>query len=143
MAELPAAQTTLPLLENLINVAAQRRGGDGRLHVERVRLQPSTIVIELGLRNMTQFMDGTYTLELRIRETGADRTVCEPHWVQPGGLASLVGFGAKLLPRGLLNEALQRLFGHWMRVEGEQVVLLHQELIAALAAGPHKNGAAG
>ncbi len=136
----PAAQTMLPLLENLLCVALRARSGAGRLRVEAVRLEPSRITIELGLRNMTQLMDGGYGLELHILETGAAETRCRPNWIQPGGLAKLVGLGAKLLPRALLNEALQRLFGGWMHVEEEVVVLHHREMIAALLAGPGSRG---
>lgn len=128
----PAAQTMLPLLESLINVAVRERAGAGRFRVEAVRLEPSRITIQLGLHHMTQLMDGGYSLELELRETNAAETRCRPNWVRPGGLAKLVGLGARLVPRGLLNEALQRLFGGWMRVEDEDVVLLHGEMIAAL-----------
>lgn len=130
---LPAAQTTLPFLENLITLAVRERSGDGRFRVEEVRLSPSTILIRLGMRNMTKLLDGSYGLELHILETGPARTRFEARWEEPGGLARLVGLGAKLLPRGLLNEALQRLFGGWIRVEGEHVVLHHAEMIASLA----------
>jgi hypothetical protein len=141
MTQPPATQTTLPLLESLINVAVPEKGSGTRFRLERVRLTPSAVVLDLGVRNLTRFVDGTYALELVVRETRAAETRFHPRWSQPEGLARLVSFGARLAPRGLLNEALQHLFGEWMRVEGEEVVLDHQAMIAALA--EKRRGAAG
>lgn len=133
MSGLPALQTMLPLLEQLLCTALQSAGRENRLRLERVRLTPRMVVLQLGLRGVAAPLDGSYLLELHLLESTPVRTVCEPKWAQAGGLGKLVGLGARLAPRALLNEALQRLLGSWLRVEGEQIVIDHAGLIAALA----------
>lgn len=133
MSGLPVPQTALPLLEQLLCTALQSTGRENHLRLERVRLTPRMVVLQLGLRGVAGPLDGSYLLELHLLESTPARTVCEPKWAQAGGLGKLVGLGARLAPRALLNEALQRLLGGWLRVEGEQIVIDHAGLIAALA----------
>ena len=128
-----ANQTTLPLLALLLNTALRVGEDDRRLRLAAVRLQPQIVELELELRGVAGPLDGSYRLQLQLRETSPQRTVCEPSWQQAGGLGKLVGLGARLLPRTLLNEALQRRLGGWLQVEGEQIVIDHAGLMAALA----------
>ncbi len=101
-----------------------------------MRLKPETVVLELELAHLANLVDGAYPLELRIRETSPAETLCEPNWARPTGLSRLLGAGARLMPRPLLNEALQRLLGDWIRVEGEHVVIDHGRLIAMAKRSP-------
>lgn len=128
-----ANQTALPLLALLLNTALRGLEDDRRLRLAAVRLQPQIVELELELRGLPGPLDGRYRLQLRLRETTPQRTVCEPSWQQAGGLGMLVGLGARLVPRTLLNEALQRRLGGWLQVEGEQIVIDHAGLMAALA----------
>ena len=144
MSGLPATQTVLPLLTQLLNAALLGMRDDSRLRLERVRLTPSTVELQLGLQiglgGMAGPLDGSYVLELHIREATPLQTVCEPSWRKAGGLGKLVQLGAKLVPRALLNQALERLLGGWLRVEGERIVIDHARLIAALAERSGKGG---
>ena len=128
-----ANQTTLPLLARLLNTALQGTEDDRLLRLAAVQLQPQVVELELELRGLAGPVDGRYRLQLELRETTPERTVCEPSWRQAGGLGTLVGLGARLVPRALLNEALQRRLGGWLQVEGEQIVIDHAGLMTALA----------
>lgn len=133
MSNLPANQTTLPLLAQLLNTALRGQQDGKRMRLEAVRLLPRSIELELGLRGVAGPLDGSYLLQLEVKESTPQRTVCEPSWQQAGGLGKLVGLGARLLPRGLLNQALERMLGGWLQVQGEQIVIDHAGLMAALA----------
>lgn len=133
MSNLPANQTTLPLLAQLLNTALRGQQDGKRMRLEAVRLLPRSIELELGLRGVAGPLDGSYLLQLEVKESTPQHTVCEPSWRQAGGLGKLVGLGARLLPRGLLNQALERMLGGWLQVQGEQIVIDHAGLMAALA----------
>lgn len=133
MSNLPANQTTLPLLAQLLNTALRGQQDGKRMRLEAVRLLPRSIELELGLRGVAGPLDGSYLLQLEVKESTPQHTVCEPSWQQAGGLGKLVGLGARLLPRGLLNQALERMLGGWLQVQGEQIVIDHAGLMAALA----------
>lgn len=133
MSNLPANQTTLPLLAQLLNTALRGQQDGKRMRLEAVRLLPQSIELELGLRGVAGPLDGSYLLQLEVKESTPQHTVCEPSWQQAGGLGKLVGLGARLLPRGLLNQALERMLGGWLQVQGEQIVIDHAGLMAALA----------
>lgn len=133
MSNLPTNQTTLPLLAQLLNTALRGQQDGKRMRLEAVRLLPRSIELELGLRGVAGPLDGSYLLQLEVKESTPQHTVCEPSWQQAGGLGKLVGLGARLLPRGLLNQALERMLGGWLQVQGEQIVIDHAGLMAALA----------
>ena len=133
MSNLPANQTMLPLLAQVLNIALREQEEHQRLRLESVRLLPQTVELELGLHGVTAPLNGSYLLQLHVRESTPLHTVCEPAWRQAGGLGKLVGLGARLLPRAMLNEALQRLLGGWLRVDGERIVIDHAGLMTALA----------
>ena len=129
MDQLPVNQTLLPLLASLLNMVLAEQKKGGRIGLKNVRLEPTRIILDLELARVTSFMDGIYPLELHLEECHPDRTVCSLNWGSQKGITKLVGLGAKLIPRSMINEALNRYFGEGIRVEGDFVYFEHRPLL--------------
>ncbi len=122
----------LPLLASLVNKALSGYRQTKRFRLEEIRLNPTSLVLELGISNVAPMVDGKYPLELHIKESTLESTVCELSLGIEGKMTRLVELGAKMIPRALLNEALQHFFGEGLRVVGDQVHIEHLALIRSL-----------
>lgn len=133
MSHLPVPATLLPMLEALLNRFVQQARQEKQLRVEKVALHPEKVVLELRVPPLAGIGEGLYRLELVVRKSTLAATVCAPRWGRPDGVARLAGLGARLIPRALLNRALERLYGEGLRVEGEELVFEHGPLLRRLA----------
>ncbi len=120
-----AAGAMLALLGALAGLAAQAAAPAGKARVVGVALQPDALRLELALEGLG-LLDGTYPVLLRLETVTAERSLGRLELPAHARLGRLLGKGLGLLPRGPINDALQRAFGGAVRLEGEQVVVEHR-----------------
>jgi len=122
----------LALLERLARAALAAGAHAGPVHLAGVEPAPDGATLLLGLRGLGGLLNTTVRVRLTIQEVGAQRTRCAVSLPNAGGLGRLLGSGLNRLPRPLLAQALARVAGDAVTLEGDSLVVDHAALLARL-----------
>ncbi len=137
MTRLPAPNTLLPLLADLANEWLAAHPGSKGFRLRSVRATPTALLLEFSLMAGASELPGLprrVSLSLTPVETQLERSEFELGIGAGGKMAALVGLGARLIPRFLLNEVLKYYLGEGLRVEGNRIHAEHGPLIERLKA---------
>ncbi len=126
----------LALLERLARAALASGVRAGPLHLAGVEPAPDGATLLLGLRGLGGLLNTTVRVRLTIQEVSEHRTRCAISLPDAGGLGRLLGSGLNKLPRPLLAQALARIAGDAVTLDGDSLVLDHRALLARLRRRP-------
>jgi hypothetical protein len=135
----------IPLLEHLLGLvlaarkqsagagASKKSGASkGTVELGPVRLTENGAVIELELSALGGLVSGAVPLQIDVVSTNPEQTVLR--WrVGGSGLAGLAGVGLGLLPKPILDGLVRGWLGEGVQLQGDRVVLDHQDLVRRLA----------
>jgi hypothetical protein len=126
------APPLLELLERLGRSALAAGVRAGPLSLAGVEPQPDGAMLLFALRGMGGLLNTTVRVKLTILEVGEQKTRCAVSLPDAGGLGRLLGGGLGKLPRPLLEQALSRIVGDAVTLDGDGIVLDHARLLARL-----------